>query len=198
MIIKRCFDITVSVLALIILFPVLIIVAIAVKIKLGGPILFLQERIGIHNKSFKIIKFRTMLDVKDKTGKILPDSDRLTDFGRALRAISIDEIPEFINIIKGDMSLVGPRPLLPKYLTLYSKEQLRRHEVLPGITGWAQINGRNSIKWKEKFKLDLWYVDNWSIGLDLKIMFLTVHKVVKKDGINQDDKVTMEYFNGHN
>jgi len=198
MIIKRGFDILISLLALIILLPVLITTAFLVRIKLGNPIFFIQERIGRGNKCFKMIKFRTMSDDKDKEGKELPDRERLTNTGKILRALSLDEIPELLNVIKGDMSLVGPRPLLVEYLEKYSKEQLRRHDVLPGITGWAQINGRNAISWTEKFKLDLWYIDNWSLYLDFKILFLTLYKVIKKDGINQDDKVTMEYFNGSN
>lgn len=198
MIIKRGFDIVISILALIILLPVLITIVFLVRTKLGSPIFFIQERIGKGNKHFKMIKFRTMRDETDKEGKELPDSERLTKLGKILRALSLDEIPELLNVIKGDMSLVGPRPLLVEYLGKYSKEQLRRHDVLPGITGWAQINGRNSISWTEKFKLDLWYKDNWSLYLDFKILFLTLYKVIKSDGINQDDKVTMEYFNGSN
>ena len=145
-----------------------------------------------------MIKFRTMKDSRDKYGNLLSDEERLTKFGKFLRASSCDELPELINVIKGEMSLVGPRPLLLQYLPLYSKEQLRRHDVLPGITGWAQINGRNLISWTEKFKLDLWYVDNWSLLLDIKIIFLTIYKVFKRDGINQSNNVTMEYFNGSN
>lgn len=198
MIIKRIFDIVVSIIAIIILSPVLIITAILVGTKLGRPIFFKQERIGINNKPFKIIKFRTMLDIKDKNGRVLSDNERLTSFGRSLRSLSLDELPELFNVLKGDMSIVGPRPLLPEYLKLYSKQQIRRHEVIPGITGWAQINGRNAIPWREKFKLDVWYVDNWSPILDLKIIFMTIGKVIKKDGINQDDNITMESFNGRN
>lgn len=198
MIIKRIFDIVVSIIAIIILSPVLIITAILVGTKLGRPIFFKQERIGINNKPFKIIKFRTMLDIKDKNGRVLSDNERLTSFGRSLRSLSLDELPELFNVLKGDMSIVGPRPLLPEYLKFYSKQQIRRHEVIPGITGWAQINGRNAIPWREKFKLDVWYVDNWSPILDLKIIFMTIGKVIKKDGINQDDNITMESFNGRN
>jgi lipopolysaccharide/colanic/teichoic acid biosynthesis glycosyltransferase len=198
MFVKRVFDIITSILALIILLPILIIVALMIKIKLGNPIFFIQERAGKKHKIFKMIKFRTMRNTKDKYEKYLTDEERHTPIGRALRALSIDEIPELLNVIKGDMSLVGPRPLLKEYLNLYTQEQLRRHDVLPGITGWAQINGRNSISWTEKFRLDLWYVDNWSLLLDIKILLLTIYKVIKKDGINQDDKVTMRYFNGSN
>ncbi len=198
MFIKRIFDVAISILGLIILLPMLIIIALIIKIKLGKPIFFIQERVGKRNKIFKMIKFRTMKDIKDENGKVLPDEKRHTTIGKTLRALSLDEIPELINVIKGDMSLVGPRPLLKEYLSLYSQEQLRRHQVLPGITGWAQINGRNAISWTEKFKLDIWYVCNWSLLLDLKILFLTIYKVIKKDGINQDDNITMEYFNGSN
>lgn len=198
MFIKRIFDVATSILALIILLPMLIIIALIIKIKLGNPIFFIQERVGKGNKIFKMIKFRTMKNTKDKNGNILPDEDRHTIIGRALRALSIDEIPELLNVIKGDMSLVGPRPLLKEYLNFYSQEQLKRHQVLPGITGWAQINGRNAISWTEKFNLDIWYVYNWSLLLDIKILLLTIYKVIKKDGINQDDNITMEYFNGSN
>lgn len=198
MIIKRSIDITISLLALIIFLPLLLIITISIRINLGSPVLFYQERTGLYGKLFKIIKFRTMKDSTDSGGRFLPDNERLTIFGRALRALSLDELPELINVIKGDMSLVGPRPLLIEYVELYTEEQSRRHERLPGITGWAQINGRNAISWKEKFKLDLWYIDNWSLGLDFKILFLTLSKVIKRDGINQDDKITMEYFNGSN
>ncbi len=198
MFIKRIFDVAISILGLIILLPMLIIIALIIKIILGKPIFFIQERVGKRNKTFKMIKFRTMKDIKDESGKVLPDEKRHTTIGKTLRALSLDEIPELINVIKGDMSLVGPRPLLKEYLSLYSQEQLKRHQVLPGITGWAQINGRNAISWTEKFKLDIWYVCNWSLLLDLKILFLTIYKVIKKDGINQDDNITMEYFNGNN
>lgn len=198
MFIKRIFDVAISILGLIILLPMLIIIALIIKIKLGKPIFFIQERVGKRNKIFKMIKFRTMKDIKDENGKVLPDEKRHTTIGKTLRALSLDEIPELINVIKGDMSLVGPRPLLKEYLSLYSQEQLKRHQVLPGITGWAQINGRNAISWTEKFKLDIWYVCNWSLLLDLKILFLTIYIVIKKDGINQDDNITMEYFNGSN
>ncbi len=198
MFIKRIFDVAISILGLIILLPILIIIALIIKIKLGKPIFFIQERVGKRNKIFKMIKFRTMKDIRDENGKVLPDEKRHTTIGKILRALSLDEIPELINVIKGDMSLVGPRPLLKEYLSLYSQEQLKRHQVLPGITGWAQINGRNAISWTEKFKLDIWYVYNWSLRLDLKILFLTIYKVIKKDGINQDDNITMEYFNGSN
>ena len=198
MFIKRAFDLICSILALIIISPIFIIVYLIVRFNLGSPVFFTQERVGKDNKIFKMIKFRTMLDARDKNGELLSDEQRLTKVGKIIRSLSLDELPELINIIKGDMSLVGPRPLLTRYLPLYSEEQLRRHNVMPGLTGWAQVNGRNSISWTEKFKLDTWYVDNWSFFLDIKILFLTVYKVVKRDGINQDENVTMEYFNGSN
>lgn len=187
-----------STVGLVLLFPFLMVMAVLVKVKLGSPVFFIQERVGKDNKLFKMIKFRSMLDDYDETGKLLSDNERLTDFGRILRATSIDELPELINVLKGDMSIVGPRPLLKQYLPLYSRKQLRRHEVRPGITGWAQINGRNAISWREKFKHDVWYIDNWSLWLDIKIIFMTVRKVFVREGVNQDDKVTMEYFNGKN
>ncbi|MBI6080528.1 sugar transferase [Clostridium perfringens] len=196
--IKRILDICVALGLLIVLFPVIVIVAVLVKTKLGSPIIFTQERVGKNNKIFKMIKFRTMKQCIDKYGNMLPDEERLTSFGKKLRSSSLDELPELINILKGDMSLVGPRPLLVDYLPLYSKEQIRRHEVLPGLTGWAQINGRNSIKWKKKFELDVWYVENWNLKLDIKIIFLTIIKVFKMDGINQNAEITMERFNGSN
>ena len=198
MIIKRMFDILISSVLLFFLWPILVIIYILVKINLRGPVFFLQERIGKDNKTFKIIKFRTMKDAKDKDGNDLPDFERVTKLGSFLRTASLDELPELINVIKGEMSLVGPRPLLTQYLSVYNEEQIRRHEVLPGVTGWAQINGRNSLTWNEKFNLDIWYVDNRSFLLDLKILFLTVYKVLKRDGINQGEGVTMEYFNGRN
>ena len=198
MFIKRVFDILISTVLLFFLSPIMLIIYFLVKISLGTPVLFLQERVGKDNEVFKIIKFRTMKDVKDKYGDDLPDFDRVTRLGSFLRATSLDEFPELINVIKGEMSLVGPRPLLKQYLSIYNDEQIRRHEVLPGITGLAQVNGRNSLTWNEKFELDVWYVDNRSFLLDLKILFLTIYKVVKRDGINQNESITMEYFNGHN
>ena len=198
MFIKRLLDIIISATALILLSPFMLIIYLLVRINLGGPAFFLQERVGKDNKIFKMIKFRTMKNSTDKDGNLLSDNERLTKFGRFLRSFSIDELPELINILKGDMSLVGPRALLVQYLEHYNSEQIRRHEVLPGLTGWAQINGRNSITWCEKFKLDVWYVDNWSLWLDIKIFFLTFWKVFKREGINQSETVTMEYFNGTN
>ncbi|MGU8636217.1 sugar transferase [Clostridium perfringens] len=196
--IKRLIDVILSSLGLIILFPIFFIVSILVKSKLGSPIFFKQKRIGKNNREFEMIKFRTMTNEKDDYGILLPNEKRLTKFGKLLRSTSLDEIPELINVLKGDMSLVGPRPLPVRYLPLYSKEQLERHNVLPGITGWAQVNGRNSITWSKKFDLDLWYVRNFNILLDFKILVLTVYKVLKRDGINQNNNTVMEAFNGKN
>ena len=198
MFVKRLLDITISLIALIFLLPLMSLIYLLVIINLGSPAFFLQERVGKDNKIFKMIKFRTMKNSTDKNGSLLSDNERVTKFGGFLRSFSLDELPELINILKGDMSLVGPRALLVQYLGLYNDEQIRRHEVLPGLTGWAQINGRNSITWSEKFKLDVWYVDNWSLWLDIKIFFLTFWKVIKREGINQSESVTMEYFNGTN
>lgn len=196
--VKRAIDIVCSGIGLIILSPILIIAAILIRKNLGSPIFFTQDRIGKDGRVFKMIKFRTMLDANDKYGNQLPDEERLTSFGKLLRSTSIDELPELVNVFLGDMSLVGPRPLLVEYKDLYSAEQWRRHEVRPGITGWAQVNGRNSISWAEKFKLDVEYIDNYNLILDIKILFMTVLKVIKKDGISQDGHVTMEKFNGNN
>lgn len=198
MFVKRLLDITISLIVLIFLLPLMLLIYLSVIINLGSPAFFLQERVGKDNKIFKMIKFRTMKNSTDKNGNLLSDNERVTKFGGFLRSFSLDELPELINILKGDMSLVGPRALLVQYLGLYNDEQIRRHEVLPGLTGWAQINGRNSITWSEKFKLDVWYVDNWSLWLDIKIFFLTFWKVLKREGINQSESVTMEYFNGRN
>ena len=198
MLVKRTFDFFFSVIGIIILLPFSLIIAFLVYVKLGNPILFKQERVGRNEKVFKMFKFRTMLNLEDKEGNLLSDEERLTKFGRVLRSLSLDELPELINVIKGEMSLVGPRPLLICYLPLYSKQQKKRHQVLPGITGWAQINGRNSIMWWKKFELDVWYVDHWSILLDLKIMIITIAKVFKRAGISQNGNVTMEDFNGFN
>lgn len=198
MLVKRLLDITISLIALIFLLPLMSLIYLLVRINLESPAFFLQERVGKDNKIFKMIKFRTMKNSTDKNGNLLSDNERVTKFGSFLRSFSLDELPELINILKGDMSLVGPRALLVQYLGLYNDEQIRRHEVLPGLTGWAQINGRNSITWSEKFKFDVWYVDNWSLWLDIKIFFLTFWKVLKREGINQSESVTMEYFNGSN
>lgn len=193
---KRLFDVVLAFIGLILLSPVLLIVSLLVRVKLGGPVFFTQVRPGLNGKPFKMIKFRTMKNGVDKNGNLLPDAERMTDFGRLLRSTSLDELPELWNVLKGDMSLVGPRPLLMQYLPLYSREQNRRHEVKPGVTGWAQVNGRNSLSWDDKFKLDTWYVDNRSLLLDVKILFLTVKKVIARDGISQVDNVTMEPFTG--
>lgn len=195
-IIKRAFDIAASALGLIILSPLLLILALLVKFNLGSPILFSQERPGLHEKIFRLYKFRSMRDAVDKNGNELPDEQRLSRFGKLLRASSLDELPELFNVLRGEMSLVGPRPLLVKYLPLYSPEQHRRHDVLPGITGWAQINGRNAISWEEKFRLDVWYADHWTPWLDLKILFLTVKKVFIHEGISAENQATTEEFKG--
>ncbi|MHA3083455.1 sugar transferase [Acinetobacter sp. ANC 5383] len=193
---KRTFDIVASAFALIIFTPVYAMIAYKVKKNLGSPVLFRQTRPGLHGQPFEMIKFRTMKDAIDKDGNPLPDSERLTDFGKKLRATSLDELPELWNVLKGDMSLVGPRPLLMEYLPLYSTEQARRHDVRPGITGYAQVNGRNTIGWEEKFKLDTWYVEHQSFWLDIKILLQTVKKVVVKDGISAEGEATMSKFTG--
>ena len=195
---KRIIDIIGSLAGLIILSPVFLVVGVLVYSKLGSPIFFTQERVGKDGKIFKMIKFRTMLDSTNKFGELLDDEERLTPFGKKLRSTSLDELPELIKVLKGDMSLVGPRPLLVEYIPLYSKHQFRRHEVNPGITGWAQVNGRNSIDWETKFDLDVEYVDKFNLIMDIKILFLTVLKVIKRDGINQEGNATMEKFTGTN
>ncbi|PHQ26779.1 sugar transferase [Marinobacter guineae] len=195
--IKRFLDIVVSALGLIFLAPVLGITAWQIRRKLGSPVFFRQTRPGKGGTPFEMIKFRTMLDAVAKNGNPLPDDQRITSFGQFLRSTSLDELPELWNVLKGDMSLVGPRPLLMEYLPLYSSEQYRRHNVRPGVTGWAQVNGRNALSWDEKFRMDVWYVDNQSFWLDMKILFLTVLKVVKRDGISQDGKATMTKFGGN-
>lgn len=196
MIIKRAFDILISLILLILLSPIFIYLFFKIRSNLGTPVLFRQKRPGLGGKPFEMVKFRTMKDVVDIYGNALPDSERLTSFGSKLRSTSLDELPELWNVLKGDMSLVGPRPLLVEYLPLYNEKQTRRHEVRPGITGWAQINGRNAISWEEKFDLDVWYVDNKSFWLDFKILLLTVKKVLIKDGISADGHVTIEPFKG--
>ncbi|MBT2699458.1 sugar transferase [Bacillus sp. ISL-40] len=195
---KRSFDLIVSLVIFICLFPVFLIFAFLVKLKLGSPIIFKQLRPGLNAKPFYLYKLRTMTDQRDSNGKVLPDYLRITSFGKFLRKYSLDEYPQLLNVIKGDISLVGPRPLLMEYLPLYTKEQSKRHQVKPGITGWAQINGRNAITWEEKFELDVWYVNNRSFLLDMKILFLTVYKVAVSEGINQPGQVTMESFKGSN
>ena len=194
--IKRTLDVLVSVAALVVLFPVIAVVALLIHRKLGTPVLFRQTRPGKNGKPFQMVKFRTMMDAVDAQGNSLPDSERMTPFGQFLRSTSLDELPGLWSVLKGDMSLVGPRPLLMEYLPLYSKEQYRRHNVHPGVTGWAQVNGRNSISWDEKFKLDVWYVDNCSLWLDIKILFLTVKKVLVRDGISGEGEATMSKFTG--
>lgn len=194
--IKRICDFVLALVALAILSPVLLIVAWQIGRKLGSPVLFCQIRPGLHGQPFRMIKFRTMRDAVDAHGKPLPDAERMTPFGNFLRSASLDELPELWNVIKGEMSLVGPRPLLMEYLPLYSPEQARRHEVRPGVTGWAQVNGRNALSWDEKFKLDVWYVDHQSLWLDLKILLLTVKKVFVREGISAAGEVTMPRFTG--
>ena len=193
---KRAFDIAASASALVVLSPVLAITAYKVKKELGSPVLFRQTRPGLHGKPFEMIKFRTMKDATDKEGNALPDSERLTEFGKKLRASSLDELPELWNVLKGDMSLVGPRPLLMEYLPLYNAEQAKRHNVRPGVTGYAQVNGRNSLSWEDKFKLDTWYVEHQSLWLDMKILLKTVKKVIIKDGISAEGEATMTKFTG--
>lgn len=193
---KRGFDIVVASLALVILSPLFLAVAALVRVKLGSPVLFRQERPGLLGKPFMLTKFRTMRDASDASGTPLPDKDRLTKFGRFLRSTSLDELPELVNVLMGEMSLVGPRPLLTEYLQLYSTEQSRRHEVRPGITGWAQVNGRNAISWEEKFKLDVWYVDNRSFGLDLRVLAMTVGRLLTRSGISAEGEATMPRFTG--
>ena len=193
---KRFFDILGAVLGLLILLPIIVTLAWQVRRKLGSPVLFCQTRPGLQGKPFQLIKFRTMRNAIDLDGRPLPDSERMTSFGSFLRSASLDELPELWNVLKGDMSLVGPRPLLMEYLPLYSLEQARRHEVRPGVTGWAQVNGRNALSWEEKFRLDVWYVDNQSFWLDLKILALTVKKVFVREGISAAGEVTMTYFTG--
>jgi len=193
---KRLFDFAAAAILLLSLSVVIVVVALLVKYKLGSPVVFRQLRPGLNGRPFELYKFRTMTDAVDREGNLLPDSVRLTAFGRFLRKYSLDELLQLLNVLKGDLSLVGPRPLLMDYLPLYTAEQARRHQVRPGITGWAQINGRNEISWDEKFKLDLWYVDNRSFLLDLKILAMTFRKVLKSEGISHANHVTMERFSG--
>ena len=197
--VKRFLDFAIVFCALLILWPIFLLIMIWLHFaNKGAGAFFFQERPGKDGKIFKVIKFKTMTDERDENGKLLPDAVRLTKVGRFVRSTSIDELPQLINVLKGDMALIGPRPLLPQYLPLYSKEQARRHEVRPGITGWAQVNGRNAISWTKKFELDVWYVDHCSFLLDLKIFFLTIKKVFIREGISQEGQATMEFFNGHN
>lgn len=193
---KRLFDTALAALALLLLAVPLCALAMVVRHKLGAPVLFRQVRPGLHGRPFEMLKFRTMTDARDAQGVLLPDALRLTPLGRWLRATSLDELPELWNVLKGDMSLVGPRPLLMEYLPLYSAEQARRHEVRPGITGWAQVNGRNAVSWEDKFRMDVWYVDHRSIWLDIKILWLTVHKVLAREGISAANEATTSKFTG--
>jgi sugar transferase EpsL len=193
---KRFFDLIATIAGLLCIWPLLLVLALLVRRKHGSPVLFRQVRPGLFGKPFKMYKFRTMTDERDTAGNLLPDEKRLTRFGKFLRSTSLDELPELINVLKGEMSLVGPRPLLMEYLDRYTPEQARRHEVRPGITGWAQVNGRNAISWEEKFKLDVWYVDNRSLWLDIRILWMTFVKVFKREGISQAGQATMERFVG--
>ena len=193
---KRTVDLVIALCALLILLPAILWIAILNHIYLGKPIFFIQERPGLNGRPFNILKFRTMKNVVDPHDRSLPDAERLTCYGKFLRSTSLDELPGLWNVIKGEMSLVGPRPLLMEYLPLYTEKQARRHDVRPGITGWAQVNGRNAISWEEKFKADIWYVDNQSMALDLKIIFMTIVKVMKKDGVSAEGEATMPKFTG--
>jgi sugar transferase EpsL len=195
-ILKRVFDLASSFFGLILLSPILLILAILVWLKIGPPILYWQQRPGYKGKPFFIYKFRSMTDARDSNGDLLPDSERLTRLGRFLRSSSLDELPEIINILRGEMSWVGPRPLLMQYLERYTPEQMRRHDVLPGVTGWAQVNGRNVLSWQEKFRLDVWYVDHWNFWLDIRILLMSIGKVLRREGISQEGHATAEEFMG--
>jgi sugar transferase EpsL len=197
LVVKRCIDIIAAGLGLIVLSPLLVVTAFAVSIRMGSPVVFKQMRPGLHGRSFNMYKFRTMTDERDANGALLADEQRLTRLGRFLRSTSLDELPELFNVLKGDMSLVGPRPLLIQYLDRYTLEQARRHEVKPGITGWAQVNGRNAITWEEKFALDVWYVDNQSLWLDMRILAMTVVQVFRREGISAAGEATMTEFKGN-
>lgn len=193
---KRAFDLAVGGLVAVLALPLLLVIALLVRVAIGNPVLFRQERPGIGGRPFTLLKFRTMSDETDANGRPLPDEVRLGRFGKWLRASSLDELPEIFNVLAGDMSLIGPRPLLMEYLPLYTAEQMRRHGVRPGITGWAQVNGRNAISWSQKFALDVWYVDHWSIGLDLRILWMTLVRVLRREGISQEGQATVEKFRG--
>jgi sugar transferase EpsL len=193
---KRLIDIVVAGTALLALSPVMLVTVLLVRLRLGSPVLFTQMRPGLHGRPFRMIKFRSMTDTRDAAGHLLPDEQRLPPFGRFLRASSLDELPELWNVLRGDMSLIGPRPLLMEYLPLYTPEQARRHQVRPGITGWAQVNGRNAISWEDKFRLDIWYVDNHSLALDMRILLLTVLRVVRPQGVNAPNSATANKFTG--
>jgi sugar transferase EpsL len=194
---KRIFDLVATVLGLLLLSPFMLLTALAVRIFLGTPVLFRQKRPGYKGRLFHIHKFRTMTDASDSAGNLLPDSERLTGLGRFLRTLSLDELPQLLNVLRGEMSLVGPRPLLLEYLPFYSTEQFRRHEAYPGLTGWAQINGRNTTDWPTRLAMDVWYVDHWSFWLDIKIILITIWKVLKREGISQPGQATVEYFKGN-
>ena len=194
---KRCFDIGFSILGLLLLFPFLLLLMAVTRFKLGSPVLFVQERVGLHDKTFELIKLRSMMNIYDGEKNLSSDADRLNSFGKWVRSSSLDELPELWNVLKGEMSLVGPRPLLPEYLPLYTKYHRRRHEVLPGITGWAQVNGRNSISWDKRFNYDVWYVDNRSFWLDLKIICMTIKQVLLREKISAEGEVTMPKFSGY-
>lgn len=194
---KRLLDLTVATLMLLLLSPLMLAVALLVRLFLGTPVLFRQQRPGYKGRPFFLYKFRTMTEARGRDGNLLPDAERLTRLGRFLRLTSLDELPELFNVLRGEMSLVGPRPLLMEYLPRYSREQMRRHDVLPGITGWAQVNGRNALDWPTRFRLDVWYVDHWSFWLDIKILLLTLWKVFKREGISQPGQATTEYFMGN-
>jgi lipopolysaccharide/colanic/teichoic acid biosynthesis glycosyltransferase len=193
---KRTFDFTFAAISIVVLAPLMGVVALLIYLKLGAPAFYRQERPGLHGKPFELVKFRSMLDAFDEEAKLLPNDQRITPFGQLLRSLSLDELPELWNILKGDMSFVGPRPLLMDYLPLYNERQSRRHEVRPGLTGWSQINGRNSISWEEKFELDIWYVENASLGLDIKIILMTFLKVLRREGISHEGNVAMPRFRG--
>ena len=195
---KRLLDLALTVPALIPLAPVLVLVALLGRLKLGSPVFFRQQRPGLHGRPFNLLKFRTMTDARDAQGDVLPDAERLTPFGRFLRSVSLDELPELANVLKGEMSLVGPRPLMMQYLERYTPEQARRHEVRPGLTGWTQVNGRNSLRWEQKFALDVWYVDHQSLWLDMKILAMTAWKLFTREGINQPGHATMPEYKGLN
>jgi lipopolysaccharide/colanic/teichoic acid biosynthesis glycosyltransferase len=195
-ILKRILDLIIALLGMLVLSPVMLVIATLVWIKYGGPVIFRQERPGFLGRPFRVYKFRTMTNASNENDVLLPDSQRITRLGKFLRSTSLDELPELFNVIRGEMSIVGPRPLLMQYLPRYSAEQARRHDVLPGITGWAQVNGRNALTWEEKFKLDVWYVDHWSFGLDVKIILISIVKVLRREGINQPGQATAEEFMG--
>ncbi len=195
-IVKRALDVAVSLIGLLVLSPLLLVLALIVRLTMGSPVLFRQARGGLGGRPFNIIKFRTMRDALDRQGRPLPDEERLTKAGQLLRSTSLDELPELLNVLKGEMSLVGPRPLLTEYLSRYTPQQARRHEVKPGITGWAQVNGRNAVSWEQKFQYDVWYVDNWSLWLDARILWLTAWTVLKREGVSQQGMATVEKFTG--